>query len=273
MSKVSYQHFIVVILLTCCLQSCAESKFLSLQPSKYLLVWSDEFNYTGLPDSTKWRYNEGDGCPDLCGWGNNELQYYSIENLNNCRVENGSLTIEAHKQNIANQFYTSARLLSKGKASWKYGKIEIRAKIPIGLGLWPAFWMMPDDMYYGGWPKSGEIDIAENVGYMPDSLFGSVHTAKAHLSKGIQTKNLGTEFNLYAIEWNTEKIDFFFNNDKYATYKNSRRGSDYWPFDKNFHFIMNIAVGGNWGGKKGVDENVFPAKMLVDYVRVYQTAI
>ena len=240
------------------------------------LVWSEEFNYTGLPDTAKWGYDLGDGCPSNCGWGNNELQFYSANRRENARVENGHLVIEARREKTGTREYSSARMVSKHKGDWTYGRMVIRAKLPKGLGVWPAVWMLSTDWSYGGWPESGEIDIMENVGYMPDSVFGSVHTKRfnhvqgTQVTGGVQSTTLSTDFHEYSIEWSAEKIDFFFDGGKYLTFQNTREGPDAWPFDRNFHLILNMAVGGNWGGKKGVDPSIWPQQMLVDYVRVYQ---
>src|SRR6187551_560970 len=143
---------------------------------KWELVWADEFKTDGLPDSTKWGYDYGDGCPRNCGWGNNELQYYTSNRKENARVKDGSLIIEARHETMKTREYSSSRMVSKHKGDWTYGKIEVRAKLPKGLGVWPAIWMLPTDWAYGDWPSSGEIDIMEHVGYLPDSVFGTVHT-------------------------------------------------------------------------------------------------
>ena len=243
--------------------------------NNYQLVWADEFDYTGLPDSTKWSYDVGDGCPNVCGWGNNELEYYTEKRRENARVEEGQLIITAKKEEIENKEYSSARLVTRGKGDWTYGKIQIRAKLPTGLGTWPAIWMLSTDWSYGGWPESGEIDIMEHVGYEPDSIYGTVHTKAYNHSIGTQKggriliSDCEDEFHIYTIEWTQNKIDFFVDENKYFTFE-KESGSDKWPFDKRFHLLLNIAVGGNWGGVKGVDESVFPQEMKVDYVRVYQ---
>lgn len=255
---------------------CFQNKLLPKGKTKPRLVWSEEFNYTGLPDSTKWGYDIGDGCPNVCGWGNNELQYYNVRRSENARVENGYLIIEARREKTGKQEYSSARLVTKNKGDWTYGRIVIRAKLPKGRGVWPAIWMLSTDWAYGGWPESGEIDIMEHVGFMPDSIFGTVHTKKFNHMLGTQmvssvySQSLSTDFHDYSIEWDAEKIDFFFDGRKYHTVPNKHEGPDVWPFDRNFHLILNIAVGGNWGGKHGVDPAVWPQQMLVDYVRVYQ---
>ncbi len=242
----------------------------------YQLVWSDEFDYEGLPDDNKWSYDIGNGCPNICGWGNNELEYYTESKLENARVENGHLIIEAHKEQVKYNKYSSARLVSKGKGDWTYGKIEVRSKNPSGRGTWPAIWMLPTENVYGGWPRSGEIDIMEHVGYVPDSIYGTVHTLA--YNHGIKTQKGGqlaiadseSEFHIYMIEWTEEKIDFYIDEKKYFTFANEEKSSKEWPFDQAFHLILNIAVGGNWGGALGVDDTIWPQRMEVDYVRVYQ---
>lgn len=240
------------------------------------LVWSDEFNGTGLPDASKWGYDTAMGCPKICGWGNNELQYYTHKNTRNVRQENGMLIVEAHKEKMGEAQYTSARIVTKNKGDWKYGRIEVRAKLPAGRGMWPAIWMLPTDAKYGGWPHSGEIDIMENVGYWPDSVLATVHTNAfngmkgTQKTKGLNFKDLSTAFHVYSIEWDAIKIRFYVDEQLCNEFKNTGKGKDEWPFDQRFHLLLNIAVGGNWGGAKGVDDSIFPQKMVVDYVRVYQ---
>ncbi|GAA0880290.1 hypothetical protein GCM10009119_32600 [Algoriphagus jejuensis] len=234
------------------------------------LIWSDEFENSGLPDPAKWDYDIGDH-----GWGNNELQYYSKADMKNARVENGRLIVEAIADPAHPKGYTSARLVSKGKGFWQYGYIEVKAKLPQGIGTWPAIWMLPEQNTYGGWPKSGEIDIMEHVGFDPGKVHGTVHTEAFNHSIGTQkgaqkmVPDFSAEFHTYAIDWTAEKIDFFIDGQVYFTFENT--GGDYkeWPFDQPFHLILNIAVGGNWGGAQGVDPNIWPQKMEVEYVRVY----
>lgn len=240
------------------------------------LVWSDEFNRDGPPDSTKWRYDAGMGCPALCGWGNNELEYYTVKRAENARVENGMLIIEARKEQHENACYTSARLVAKAGSGWKYGRFEIKAKLPAGKGIWPAIWMLPTASAYGGWPHSGEIDIMENVGYWPDTVFSTVHTGKyngmlgTQRSKGISGNDFSTAFHVYGFEWNEDSITFFIDQKAFYQFKSDGTGTEAWPFNQGFHLLLNVAVGGNWGGKYGVDDTIFPQKMQVDYVRVYQ---
>lgn len=249
---------------------------LNHEERKMKLVWSDEFKKDGLPDSTKWGYDTGDGCPMKCGWGNNELQYYTARRLENARVEGGNLIIEAHREKMGSREYSSSRMVSKHKGDWTYGRIEARAKLPKGRGVWPAIWMLPTDWAYGDWPASGEIDIMEHVGYIPDSIFGTVHTKLyngllgTQKSKGIEVNSVSEQFHTYGIEWNKDKIDFLFDGKAFHSFPNKHEGPDGWPFDLDFHLVLNMAVGGNWGGKMGVDTAIWPQKMLVDYVRVYQ---
>jgi beta-glucanase (GH16 family) len=240
------------------------------------LIWADEFNYDGLPDREKWSYDVGGH-----GWGNKELQYYTDRRKENARVENGSLIIEARRDHWRGHEYTSARLVSKTKGDWTYGRFEVRAKLPDGRGAWPAIWMLPTDWKYGGWPNSGEIDIMEQVGYEPQLVHTSVHTKAYHhlistqKTAKITVENATTEFNVYAVEWTHEEIRGYVNDRHYFTFKNERltnTAADYrqWPFDQPFHLLLNIAVGGTWGGSRGVDQSIWPQRMQIDYVRVYQ---
>ncbi len=236
-----------------------------------VLVWNDEFEYSGLPASDKWGYDVGGD-----GWGNNELQYYTEARAENARVENGNLIIEARKEQYGSNEYTSARLVTRHKGDWLYGRVEAYAKLPSGTGTWPALWMLPTNWVYGSWPKSGEIDIMEYVGFDPSIVHGSIHTEAYNHVIGTQktatysVPDAETAFHLYAMEWTPEKIDIFVDDIKYFTFSNEHKDYTTWPFDQLFHLILNIAVGGNWGGMQGVDPNIWPQKMYVDYVRVYQ---
>jgi beta-glucanase (GH16 family) len=246
------------------------------QTMNWQLVWQDEFETEGLPDSQKWQYDTGDGCPQVCQWGNQEQQYYMSDRSKNARVENGRLIIEAHKEKINNYNYSSARLVTRSGASWKYGKIVVRARLPKGRGTWPAIWMLPESGLYGGWPESGEIDIMEHVGYIPDTVYGSVHTKTYHHSIGTQkTKSINindaeSEFHDYSIIWDEHKIDFLLDEQPYFTFHNEKNTHREWPFDQKFYLILNLAVGGFWGGKFGIDEQIWPQKMEVEFVRVYE---
>ncbi len=245
------------------------SCFAQKQP-KAKLIWSEEFKKDGLPNPDSWSYDVGDH-----GWGNNELQYYSIEDAKNARVEKGILIIEAHADATRPKGYTSARLVTKGKAAWQYGYIEVKAKLPEGVGTWPAIWMLPEENRHGGWPKNGEIDIMEHVGFDPGKVHGTVHTEAFNHGIGTQkgaqlmVPDFNNAFHIYAIDWTAEKIDFYIDGQKYFTFENTGKDYKEWPFDQPFHLILNIAVGGNWGGQKGVDPGIWPQRMEVDYVRVY----
>jgi beta-glucanase (GH16 family) len=240
------------------------------------LVWSDEFEGSGMPDESKWSYEVGDGCPQLCGFGNNEKQNYTQARRQNVRVEDGKLIIQAHKENWENSEFTSAKLVSKPSGSWKYGKIEVKAKLPKGRGVWPAIWMMPTNKAYGSWPKSGEIDIMEHVGYMKDSIYGTVHTEAFNHVQGTQKggqifkDKLSEQYHVYGIEWEENKIDFLVDDVPYFTFEKTADRSAEWPFDQEFYLILNVAVGGNWGGKHGIDLEIWPQKMEIEYVRIFQ---
>ncbi len=237
----------------------------------WTLKWSDEFNYDGLPENTKWNYDEGGH-----GWGNNEKQFYTRADTNNAIVKNGVLSIITRKEKKENSEYTSARVLTKDKASWIYGRIEMSAKLPRGVGLWPAFWMLGVDIEKTSWPACGEIDIMEHVGYRADEILGTVHTTAFNHMKNtqkggeIKIENPYNSFNTYAVEWDADKIVFFLNDVVFFRFNNEHKTSAEWPFDKPFFLIMNTAVGGNLGGQKGIDDSVFPAVYEIDYVRVYQ---
>lgn len=243
----------------------------SLVSGTWKLVWADEFNYSGLPDTLKWSYDVGGE-----GWGNNEKQYYTCADTTNAMVKNGVLTITAIKKKFHSNNYTSARLTTKNKYSIRYGRIEVRAKLPQGRGLWPAIWMLPVDSKYGIWPNSGEIDIMEHVGYQADTIYSSIHTGKFnHLqntqkTQALSVPDLYTSFHVFGLEWQPEGLSFFVDGKKYMTVANTKNGSAEWPFNENFYLLLNLAVGGDWGGKMGVDNNIFPARMEIDYVRIYK---
>lgn len=256
----------------------------------YKLVWSDEFNYKGKPDSTKWAFDYG-------FISNREEQYFT-DSLKNARVENGHLILEAHKEKIANKDfnnaelknkswikyvteidtakYTSARINTNGLASWKYGRVEVKAKLPKGVGFWPAIWMLGENRKEVGWPECGEIDIMEHVGFNPDSIFGTIHTkAYNHLTnsekgKKVFIKDPYETFHVFALEWTPEKMDFILDDVVYNRIENEHKTTAEWPFDQEFYLIMNVSIGGMLGGREGIDDSVFPQQMVVDYVRVFQ---
>lgn len=232
-------------------------------------AWQDEFEGSGAPDPDKWGYDLGGD-----GWGNNELQFYT-DDQDNAFVRDGLLHVVARREAQGGRDYTSARLVSKGKGDFLYGRIEARAKLPSGRGTWPAIWMLPTDWTYGGWPKSGEIDIMEHVGYDPERVHISVHTQAYHHSIGTQKtatriiKGAMDGFHVYRVDWTPQWIRGYIDDVPMFAFQNEGKGADVWPFDQRFHVLLNLAVGGNWGGKEGVDNAVFPATLQVDWVRVY----
>ena len=226
-------------------------------------VFFDEFSVDGAPDSSKWGYDLGNNN----GWGNNEAQYYT-NRTQNAVVSNGTLKINLIKEAYQGYNYTSARLLSKGKYSMKYGKVEIRAKIPSGGGTWPALWMLGDNIDSVGWPACGEIDIMEHVGNQLNRIFGTLHypgrSGGNADGASVMIPNATTEFHIYSMEWSASTIEIYVDNQLFFTYNNTANS----PFNQNFFFIMNVAMGGNFGGT--IDPNVTNATMDVDYIRVYQ---
>jgi beta-glucanase (GH16 family) len=231
-------------------------------------VWEDNFNGTTV-DGSKWSFETGGN-----GWGNNELQYYTSGA--NSTVVGGMMRINAKKENFSGSAYTSSRMISKGKGDWLYGRFEVRAKLPKGRGTWPAIWMLPSDNSYGTWPASGEIDIMEHVGYDVNKVHSSVHTSAYNHTRGTQktaSKTIPTatdSFHIYRVDWTPYAVRGFIDNVRYFEFINENSGFAAWPFNKNFHLILNVAVGGNWGGAQGVDDTAFPTSLEVDYVRVYK---
>lgn len=243
--------------------------------SSWVLVWSDEFDSTNI-DNSKWGYDIGTG---EWGWGNDEQQYYTSTS-NNSFIEDGKLVIRALQQNIAGCNYTSARMVTRNKGDWTYGRVEIKAMLPSGIGTWPAIWMLPTDYVYGGWPYSGEIDIMEHVGFDPNVIHGTVHTEMFNWWNGypppgnsIYISDAISNFHVYALEWTEDYLKYYVDDVHYFTYTNNGSGnSAFWPFDQRFHLLLNIAIGGTWGGQQGIDDSIFPVRMEVDYVRIYQDA-
>lgn len=240
------------------------------------LLWSDEFNGAGAPDSSIWSYNLG-----ATGWGNNEIQNYT-DKRQNSRQENGVLLIEAHK---SGEEWTSARLVSQNKFNFKYGRIVFKAKLPRGSGTWPALWMLGENITSDGWPTCGEIDVMEHVGKNPGVVQCALHTPSSSGNtvnkKEILVPDYDTEFHLYEANWTEDKINFFVDGKLYYTYEPEVKNKNTWPFDKPFFIIINIAMGGNWGSdtryetndlKNGIDPSISTARMEVDYVRIYKNA-
>lgn len=279
----------LMLILVCATTQDARAGTVAPPPERagWKLVWSDEFNSEGAPDAKKWTYETG-------FVRNGELQYYTKDRRENARLEGGSLVIEAVKErfknpgfsdtakdknnwNKAREFadYTAASLTTKGLVSWTYGRIEVRAKVPGGRGTWPAIWMLGTDKS-AGWPKCGEIDIMEYVGFDPDGIHTTIHTgAYNHVKKTQKGKRTVVpkpfeDFHIYAVEWTDKELVFLVDDKQVFTFQNDGKGVDAWPFDKPHYLLLNYAVGGGWGGAKGVDETIFPSKYLLDYVRVYE---
>ncbi|TVQ07858.1 MAG: glycosyl hydrolase family protein [Balneolaceae bacterium] len=239
------------------------------------LVWSDEFDSETL-DMDKWSFQIGTGpLYGLINWGNNELQYYT-DREENIFIEDGKLHIVARQERFQGRDYTSARIRSINKGDWTYGKFEIRAKTPKGRGLWPAIWMMPTESVYGVWPQSGEIDIMELVGHLPHRVHGTVHygpTWPNNLERGgVFTRSEGDfsdDFHVYSIIWQPNRIRWFVDGQLYFLVNPNNLAPHPWPFDQDFHMLLNVAVGGTWPGNPD-STTEFPQEMVIDYVRVYQ---
>lgn len=249
------------------------------------VVWSDEFDTDGAPDPARWNYDIGGN-----GWGNQESQLYT-NRRENSRVENGVLVIEARKETLGGNEYTSARLVTRDRASWTYGRMEARIKLPVGQGIWPAFWMLAEDSPYGGWPTSGEIDIMEYLGHQPSRVHGTLHyggvtyapcrgnrgAVQGHCFTGtsytLPTGAFPDDFHVFAVEWEPTEIRWYVDDVLYQT-------QTYWysgaapfpaPYDQPFHLLLNVAVGGQWPGYPD-ETTVFPQRMEIDYVRVFRDA-
>jgi beta-glucanase (GH16 family) len=239
------------------------------QPVEWVLDWADEFDQDGPPNPAHWDYEVG-----LVR--NNELQFYTRERAENARVEGGNLVIEARKEEYEGSQYTSASLVTHGKHDWAYGRVEVRAKLPTGTGTWPAIWLLGSNIEEVGWPDCGEIDIMENVGFNPDMIHVNIHT-KAY-NHVLGTNKGGSlffpqpyaDFHVYALNWYPDHLDFYVNDQLIFTYANEGTGKAAWPYDDPHYLILNLAIGGSWGGQNGVDDTIFPQKYLIDYVRVYK---
>jgi beta-glucanase (GH16 family) len=237
-------------------------------PGGWSLVFSDEFNSAGSPDASKWAY-------ELGYIRNNEKQFYTSR-PQNVRVEGGNLVIEAHKEPYQGFDYTSASINTLGRFEFLFGKVEVRARLPSAVGTWPAIWTLGANLAQAGWPACGEIDIMENVGFDPLRIHSSVHTTAYNHTIGTQkTASLSIaspadDFHVYTMEWTPQQIDVAIDGQKFFTFRNEGTGSRTWPFDKPQYLLINLAIGGAWGGQKGIDDGRFPHRYLVDYVRIYQ---
>jgi hypothetical protein len=235
----------------------------------YTLVWNDEFNGSVL-DNTVWNYETGGG-----GWGNQELEYYT-NSTNNSYLTNGCLVIEARKETMGSNNYTSARLTTQSKKEFTYGRIDIRAKLPVAKGMWPALWMLGSNIATSPWPKCGETDIMELIGTNPSQVIGSVHWAQTDGSSGtinngysLNSGNFSDKFHVFSLIWKQNSIQMLVDDQVYMSAKNTDITNGTWPFNSPSFFIFNVAVGGQWPGNPD-SSTIFPQRMLVDYVRVFQ---
>jgi beta-glucanase (GH16 family) len=258
------------------------------RPPPGRLLWSDEFEVDGRPDASKWNFET-----QAPGWVNDELQAYTGDRSENVRVEGGLLVIEARRDHFGGHEYSSARLHSAGKGDFLHTRVEVRAKLPAGRGTWPAIWMMPTNVFRhattcsaetgwiencDAWPNSGEIDIMEYVGHDPGVVHASIHCAAYNHPSGTQ-KTASTQveapsdtFHTYAVERRPGRIEVFVDDTRFFVFEDDKGGWQTWPFEEPFHVILNVAVGGIWGGQMGVDSSVFPQKLQIEYVRVYELA-
>lgn len=252
------------------------------------LIWSDEFNYTGHPDPAKWSYEEG-------FVRHRESQYYTKNRIENARVSNGNLIIKAQKENPDNLIrrrgqndntfkfvtqnsggeYTSASVVSENNFEFTYGRVEVRAKLPHGRGVWPAIWMLGNNLGWGPGDSTrvySEIDIMEFVGHDPGRVHANIHPGFKGGDKGgpISVDKPWEDFHLYAMEWYNDHFDFFYDNTKYFSYYKKDYPAEKWPYDIPHYLIINLAIGGEWGAVQGIDESIFPQEFVIDYVRVYK---
>jgi beta-glucanase (GH16 family) len=244
--------------------------------SEWKLVWADEFEQPGAEiDPAKWQFEKG-------MIRNREAQLYT-DRSENVRVEDGCLVIEARKERMAvpnkraGTFaeYTSGSVETFSKAAWKHGRVEVRAKCPRGWGMWPAVWMMGTNITEVGWPACGEIDVMENVGFEPDKVHASIHfkgrTRDVDDTSTAIVEQLAREFHLYAMEWDGKQVRIFVDGRRYFTFDRDDAKAA-WPLDQPMYLKLNLAVGGQWGGRHGIDDAVFPQRFVIDYVRVYERA-
>jgi len=234
----------------------------------WVMIWREEFSEGPAPSPERWTYEHG-----LVR--NNELQYYTVDRRENARVEGGQLVITGRRERWEGADYTSASLTTRGKFAFTYGKVEIRAKIPTGRGTWPALWMLGDTDRVG-WPRCGEIDLMENVGFDPQKVHFTVHTGafnhvrKTQRGRTVVLDEPWADFHRYGLSWTHERLEFFLDGEKVFEFANDGQGPEHWPFDAPQYLIVNLALGGQWGGQQGVDDAIFPVEFRVDYVRVWR---
>lgn len=231
------------------------------------IIFNDDFEQSFL-DLKYWNYDLGDGCPNLCGWGNKEYQHYTKENI---FVRDKKLVIRATKEGDR---YYSGRITTKDKIEFQYGTVEVKAKLPKGLGVWPAIWMLGHDIEENYWPNCGEIDIMEYVGRMPGKIHTTLHTKDSYgVSKNTKISlfdNIEDGFHIYKMQWDENQIQFFIDDENVYTFAPEKKTAEIWPFDKPFYLILNLAVGGYFGGFE-VDDSIFPQEFIIDYIKVYKT--
>ncbi len=269
------QLFLTLVFLTTII-ACSKSEddpkkdiSFDFEEVEWNLVWEDNFEKDGLPNKAIWNYEVG-------YIRNNEAQYYTDKRAENARVENGNLIIEARKDNWNGNEYTSASINTYGKKNILYGKIEVRAKLPTGKGTWPAIWMLGNSIQTRtNWPDCGEIDIMENVGFDPDVVHANIHTKSYNHTIGTNKGNSMIvekpyeEFHVYTLQWFEDRMEFYIDDTRYFEFKNEQTGFETWPFDQPHYLILNLAIGGGWGGQQGIDDSIFPQKYYIDYVKVY----
>jgi beta-glucanase (GH16 family) len=236
----------------------------------YSLIWSEEFDSANGLDPSKWNFEVG-------YVRNKEKQYYTENRFKNCRIQDQKLILEAHKEAYRGYNYTSASICTKNKKEFLYGRIEVRAKLPLGRGIWPAIWTLGSHIDQTEWPLCGEIDIMEFVGYDPGIIHGNIHTQaynhtlETNKGASLKVQGLSDNFHVFAIDWTEDKIEFFLDNHSYFSFYNDHENNPAtWPFHKPHYLLINLAVGGFWGAKKGIDENIFPQQFIIDYVRYYK---
>lgn len=262
-----------LLLCFCMLFPTYAQKCIKIPTGYQRLIFHDEFNGEGLPDKTKWSYEEGHK-------RNREMQYYMSERLENSYVKDGCLHLVCRNDSLIinnkTESVTSASLHTRHTFNFKYGRVEMRAKLPWCLGTWPAIWLMPVSSVYGQWPKSGEIDIMEHVGYEPEKIHYAAHThdtktSKTGIGSNVFCPTACSDFHVYALEWHEDRLEWYLDGHKrYVTKRPKDAIWTSWPFDQEFYLILNLAFGGGWGGLKGVATEELPQEYIIDYVRIFQ---
>ncbi|WP_304145302.1 glycoside hydrolase family 16 protein [Mesoflavibacter zeaxanthinifaciens] len=252
------KHLLIIISLIT-IFSCKEEK-------QENIVFFEDFNTENLNEN-HWNYELGNGCPNLCGWGNNERQYYTKENVS---IKDGNLVITATKDSTK---YYSGRITTKDKVEFTYGTVEVKAKLPLGHGLWPAIWMLGSDIEEVGWPACGEIDIMEYVGKTPHEIHTTLHTPSSFgqsINTNVETlENIEEGFHVYKTNWSKDAIKFYIDNQLVYTFSPEEKDKKNYPFNKPFFVILNMAIGGSFGGPD-VDDSIFPQQFIIDYIKIYQ---